>query len=297
MRLLTFEENDAGRLGLLKDDDRTVIDLAAAAEVLRMPAFPSDMVRFIEAGEAALSQARAVLASELTPECTRSLSKLRVKAPIERPRKNVYCVGLNYVAHSKEFQGPQKPLPEHPIIFTKPPRSVVGQGDSVSAYAHLTNELDYEAELGVVIGKTGRDIKPENVPDHIFGYTCINDITARDLQRKHGQWFIGKSMDGFCPIGPAILVREGCAWPPALRIESRVNGEVRQSSVTDQLIFDITRLIVTLSAGHTLEPGDILATGTPAGVGMSFVPPRFLRHGDLVEVEIEKIGILRNSIV
>lgn len=297
MRLLTFATENGSRLGLLKDDGKTVIDLAAAVAALKLPALPPEMVGFIEAGDRALKQAETVLARSLPSTCLLLLSDLKIKAPIERPRKNVYCVGLNYVAHNKEFQGAQKPLPEHPIVFTKPPMTVVGPGDSVNAYPHITSELDYEAELGVVIGKRGRDIKAHEVPSHIFGYTCINDITARDLQRKHAQWFIGKSLDGFCPIGPSILVRDGCAWPPALRIESRVNGEVRQSSTTDQLIFDITRLIVTLSAGHTLEPGDILATGTPAGVGMSFDPPRFMHRGDVVEVEIEKIGILRNVIV
>lgn len=296
MRLLTYAADTGSRLGLLKDDGKSVIDLATAAAALNLPAFPSDMLGFIEAGDQSLRNTDAVLKSDLPPTCLRLLSELKLKAPIERPRKNIYCVGLNYAAHNKEFQGPQKPLPEHPILFTKPPMTVVGSGDTINAYPGLTSELDYEAELGVVIGKRGRDIKASDVPSHIFGYTCVNDITARDLQRRHAQWFIGKSMDGFCPIGPAILVRDECAWPPTLRIESRVNGETRQSSTTDQLIFDITHLIVTLSAGHTLEPGDILATGTPAGVGMSFDPPRFMRSGDVVEVEIEKIGILSNSI-
>ncbi|MFZ5817336.1 MAG: fumarylacetoacetate hydrolase family protein [Bacillota bacterium] len=224
------------------------------------------------------------------------LSEVRLLAPIPRPAKNIYCVGLNYAAHSDEFTGGTKPPPAAPIIFSKTPGTVIGPGEAIDSHPDLTREVDYEAELAVVIGRTGRNIRKEEARAYIFGYTIINDVTARDLQRKHQQWLIGKSLDTFCPMGPFLVHRDEIPWPVALNISSRVNGELRQNSNTRHLIFDIPTLIETLSAGHTLEAGDIIATGTCEGVGMGFNPPRFLKPGDLVEVAIEGIGLLANTV-
>jgi 2-keto-4-pentenoate hydratase/2-oxohepta-3-ene-1,7-dioic acid hydratase in catechol pathway len=204
-------------------------------------------------------------------------------------------VSLNYVRHNQEFTGSDK-LPENPIVFTKAPTSIVGPEDEIRLRPDLTPEVDYEGELGVVIGKTGRDISKDQAQDHIFGYTIINDVTARDLQKRTSQWFLGKSLDTFCPMGPYLVHKSAVAWPVKLDIRTTVNGEVRQDSNTELLYFDIPTLIAAISAGITLEPGDIIATGTPEGVGMGFKPPKFLNTGDMVEVEIEKLGVLRNPV-
>ncbi|MFZ5827925.1 MAG: fumarylacetoacetate hydrolase family protein [Bacillota bacterium] len=225
-----------------------------------------------------------------------ALSEVRLLAPIPRPDKNIYCVGLNYLAHNDEFTGGAKPPPAAPIIFSKTPTTVIGPGEAIESHSDVTREVDYEAELAVVIGRTGRNIRKDEALDYIFGYTMVNDVTARDLQRKHQQWLIGKSLDTFCPMGPFLIHRDEVAWPVALDISCRVNGELRQHSNTRHLIFDIPTLIETLSAGHTLEAGDIIATGTCQGVGMGFNPPRFLKPGDVVEVEIEGFGLLSNTV-
>ena len=183
-----------------------------------------------------------------------------------------------------------------PVYFTKPPTAVVGHEAGVVAWP-VTQNLDYEVELAVVIGKGGRDIPRAKAYDHVFGYTVLNDITARDLQRKHAQWFKGKSLDTFAPLGPWIVHKSDLADPHALRIALRVNGEIRQEATTADMVFRVEELIEVLSAGMTLEPGDILATGTPSGVGAGCVPPQWLKVGDVLEAEVEGIGVLRNRIV
>jgi 2-keto-4-pentenoate hydratase/2-oxohepta-3-ene-1,7-dioic acid hydratase in catechol pathway len=291
MRLVTFRSDDgAARLGVIVGD--AVVDLAAASG----GALPSDMVSFIESGPAALERAREVLASN--PPRT-ALSGVTLLAPIPRPGRNVFCLGLNYHAHAVEATqfGVASKGPEHPIFFTKPPSSVVGPGANIEIDADVTNEVDWEVEMTVVIGPGGRDIAKDTVMDHVFGYTIANDVSARDLQFKHGgQWFKGKGLDTFCPLGPWIVTADEIADPTALEISLRVNGVEKQRSNTSKLIFDIPTTIASLSAGMTLEPGDLILTGTPEGVGFARKPPEFLRPGDVVECEVEQIGILSNPV-
>jgi 2-keto-4-pentenoate hydratase/2-oxohepta-3-ene-1,7-dioic acid hydratase in catechol pathway len=239
------------------------------------------------------------------------LADVTLLAPIPEPARNVMCVGKNYRAHSAEFarsgfdasggsgdtagSGGAPEIPSRPVIFTKSPGSVIGPGDAIDPHTGLTSGLDYEAELAVIIGPGGRGIPAERAWAHVWGYTIINDVTARDLQRDHKQWFLGKSLDTFCPMGPwAVTADEVDAT--SLSVRCWVNGELRQKASTRDLIFGIPELIATLSAGITLHPGDIIATGTPAGVGIGFTPPRFLVPGDEVTVEIEGLGTLTNPV-
>jgi len=224
-------------------------------------------------------------------------------APIPRPARNVFCVGKNYYEHSKEFHNSgfdasagKNAIPDVPIFFTKPPSSVIGPGASIPAHLDTSNTTDYEGELAVVIGTCGRGISAENAFDHVYGYTIINDVTARHIQGLHRQWFLGKSIDGYCPMGPTLLTADAVPDVGALQLITRVNGAVRQDAMVSDLIFDIPTLIETASAGITLEAGDIIATGTPAGVGIGFNPPVYLRKGDQVSITIEPIGELSNTV-
>ncbi len=227
-----------------------------------------------------------------------------VLAPIPAPRRNVFCVGKNYHEHAKEFANSGfdtsaakgELAPDFPVIFTKPASTIVGNGAPVLAFAELTQQLDYEAELAVIIGRPGRGISREAALDHVWGYTIVNDVTARDLQQKHRQWFIGKSMDTFCPMGPWAVTADEVGDPADLNVRCWINGELRQDANTRDLIFDIPTIIATLSAGITLQPGDVIATGTPAGVGIGFKPPRFLRTGDSMTISIDRLGTLTNIV-
>ncbi|MGM0846816.1 MAG: fumarylacetoacetate hydrolase family protein [Bacillota bacterium] len=215
--------------------------------------------------------------------------------PIPKPVKNIMCVGKNYREHAIEM-GSEADIPEHIMIFTKAPTSVTSTMAVVHSHASLTSQLDYEGELAVIIGKKGINISEEEANHHIFGYTILNDITARDLQKQHKQFFLGKSLDTTCPIGPYIVTADEIADPKSLSIKTIVNGEVRQSAPVSDMIFPIERIIAELSAGMTLEPGDIIATGTPSGVGKGFTPPRFLKSGDTIEISINKLGTLINTV-
>ena len=223
----------------------------------------------------------------------RPIGRVRFLAPIPRLRKNIFCMGRNYAEHAKERQAE---VPSVPVFFTKPPTGVIGHEAPVIHHA-VTNQLDYEVELAVVIGRRGVNVSRAKAYDFVFGYTILNDVTARDLQKRHMQWFKGKSLDSFCPIGPWIVHRSAVPDPHQLRISLRVNGETRQAGNTADMVFKIPDLIEVLSAGMTLEPGDVLATGTPSGVAAGFDPPKWLHVGDVVEAEIEGIGLLRNRIV
>jgi len=230
------------------------------------------------------------------------IASVELLAPIPRPARNVFCVGKNYHEHAKEFAGSgfdssaKEVVPEAPVIFTKPSSTVIGPGQSIPNYLDPTDSTDYEGELTVIIGRGGRGITKQDALAHVFGYTIINDVTARTLQHKHRQWFIGKGIDGFCPMGPAILTADEMPDPTKMRLRTSVNGERRQDASVTDLIFDIPTLIETLSAGITLEPGDLIATGTPAGVGLGFTPPRFLKKGDIVMIEVSGIGKLENPV-
>ncbi|MCI2253476.1 fumarylacetoacetate hydrolase family protein [Domibacillus sp. PGB-M46] len=216
-------------------------------------------------------------------------------APIPRPLKNVMCVGKNYRDHAIEMGG-EASVPEHPMIFTKASTAVSAHGAPIPAYESLTDSLDYEGELAVIIGRKGKEISREEAFDYVFGYTVLNDITARDLQSRHKQFFIGKSLDGSCPIGPWIVSKDEIADPHNLAIQTMVNGEIRQQSNTSHFIFPIDEVIHVLSKGMTLEPGDIIATGTPAGVGFAMEPKGTLQKGDTVEITVEGIGTLSNTV-
>jgi 2-keto-4-pentenoate hydratase/2-oxohepta-3-ene-1,7-dioic acid hydratase in catechol pathway len=234
----------------------------------------------------------------------RPLAGHRLLAPIPTPRRNIFCVGKNYHEHAAEFAqsgfdtsaAKGETAPPFPVIFTKAPSTVVGDGDTVLRFAGVTEQLDYEAELGVVIGMPGRGIAKADALAHVWGYTIINDVTARDLQHRHRQWFLGKSMDTFCPMGPWLVTADEVGDPAVLDVKCWVNGELRQNANTRDLIFDIPTIIATLSAGMTLQPGDVIATGTPAGVGIGFSPPKFLAAGDTVRIAIDRLGSLTNTV-
>lgn len=231
-----------------------------------------------------------------------TLSQVKLLAPIPSPERNIFCVGKNYREHAKEFSnsgfeaGAVKgaEIDEYPAVFTKPASSVIGPDADVDLHPQATNSVDYEAELAIVIGKPGRDIPKDQAFKHIFGYTIINDVTARDRQRSHKQWFLGKALDTFCPMGPWITTGDELD-PENLEVKCWVNKELRQNANTRDLIFDIPTLVSTISAGLTLVPGDIISTGTPAGVGIGFNPPKFLKAGDVVTISITGLGSLTNT--
>jgi 2-keto-4-pentenoate hydratase/2-oxohepta-3-ene-1,7-dioic acid hydratase in catechol pathway len=214
-----------------------------------------------------------------------------MQAPIPRPFRHIICLGKNYEEHAKELLGE---VPKAPVYFTKTACPAMGDGAKIPLHEHLTQKVDYEVELAVIIGKTAAKVTPQAAEEVIFGYTILNDITARDLQAKHEQWFLAKSLDGFAPLGPHIVTRDEIPNPAALTIKSHVNDELRQSSTTANLIFTIPQIISNLSQALTLHPGDIIATGTPAGVGHALSPPQYLKPGDKVKCEIENIGTLTN---
>lgn len=230
------------------------------------------------------------------------LDRVTLEAPIPRPRRNIFCVGKNYHEHAHEFSrsgfdssAAAGAVPKHPIIFSKVPETVVADGAPIVIDPQVSSAIDYEAELAVIIGRAGRGIRLEDAFDHVWGYTIVNDVTARDLQGRYSQWLVGKSQDTFCPMGPwAVTKDETDVSDTAIRCF--VNGDIRQSCNTGLLIFDIPTIIATISAGLTLQPGDIIATGTPAGVGIGFDPPRYLKAGDVVRVEIDGIGALENRV-
>ena len=301
MRLITFQRNGDARLGVVVGD--RAVDLAALAEA-NGESLPSDMLALIDAGSDTWARASALVAragANAPANASYPLSEVKLLAPIPRPRKNVICLGLNYADHVEEgsrAMNIQRNLPESPVYFTKPPTTVVGPDAPVYFDEEVSPKMDWEAELAVVIGRQGKKISKERALDYIFGYTCYNDVSARDLQRaRGGQWHLGKSLDTYGPMGPWIVTADELTDPSVLDIACRVNGETKQSSNTKYLIFDIPTCIADYSAGVTLEPGDVISTGTPSGVGFARTPPEFMKPGDTVEVEIEKIGILRNPIV
>jgi 2-keto-4-pentenoate hydratase/2-oxohepta-3-ene-1,7-dioic acid hydratase in catechol pathway len=232
-----------------------------------------------------------------------AMDAVQLIAPLPRPRRNLFCVGKNYHAHAREFAGSGfdssaksgGDIPAAPIIFTKVPECVIGPGEAIVIPAGVSTAIDYEAELAVVIGRGGRGIKAAEAMKHVWGYTIVNDVTARDWQMRHQQWDMGKSFDTFCPMGPWLVTADECDGTRT-QVRCWVNEEERQNASTTDLIFDVPTLIETLSAGITLYPGDVIATGTPVGVGIGFNPPKYLRAGDMVRVEIDGIGVLENPV-
>jgi len=276
------------------------VDLRVAAVALGSGGVSGTLAELVEAGDEGAGEAWSLAGDAVARGlAARPYTDCRPLAPFPAPRRNVICVGKNYRAHVDEvaataLQGGG--APERPIFFTKATTTVIGPGEPIPSHAGLTSKLDYEAEAAIVIGRGGRDIAPEEAWKHVFGYTAINDISARDLQAAHVQWFLGKSLDGSAPMGPLVVHRTAMPPPDELWVRSWVNGELRQAGNLGQLIFDVPTLIATLSAAMTLLPGDIIATGTPAGVGAGFDPPRFLEPGEEVVVEVTGVGRLANRV-
>ena len=312
MRFITFGRKNQQRIGLMGPQDQ-IIDVA---EITRRylrggnPPYLTSMQAFIEAGGKALQAAKKAekyVAGKNLEEQKKlaradallKSSQAKMLSPIPWPRKNVVMLGINYREHVDEGARARSldiKYPEWPVFFTKPATSVIGHMGEV-VHHKVTDKLDWEIELAVVMGKKGRDIPKDKAYDYVFGYTVCLDMTARELQRQHGQWFKGKSLDTFCPLGPWIVHKSALPDPQQVRLICRVNGEVMQDGNTRDMIFDIPTIIESLSSGLTLEPGDIISTGTPSGVGFARVPPVYLKPGDKVEGEVEGIGILQVEIV
>lgn len=296
MKFVTAQDHLGTFVGVMHQDDTKVLPLKRTEETLKgNSSLPDTMIDCISMGEAFYNKVVELTNLAKNEELYILIDDVKLLAPIPRPAKNIFCVGKNYAEHAIEM-GSADDIPEHVMVFTKAPTTVIGPNEQILNHAEITNQLDYEGELAVIIGKRGIGIKREEALDYVFGYTIINDITARDLQSKHKQFFLGKSLDTTCPMGPWIVHTSSIKKPNQLNIETLVNKEVRQQSNTEHFIFPIEEVIEVLSKGMTLEPGDIIATGTPAGVGKGFKPPRFLNAGDLIEIEIESIGTLSNQI-
>ena len=294
MRLVTFSDAQGMRIGVHDAGSNTIVDITKSSRL------PKDMTAFVALGKNGLQRARRAVKSG---ENRIPADSVKLHAPIPRPAKNILCVGKNYHDHAKEFHNSgfdasagADAIPELPIMFTKWPNSVIGPGEAIPSANDYTNSTDYEGELTVVIGEGGRNISKARAYHHVYGYTIVNDATARTLQQSHKQWFLGKSLDGYCPMGPCIVTSDEIEDVTQLRLVTKVNGELRQDAYVSQLIFDIPTLIETLSKVMTLEPGDLIATGTCAGVGIGFNPPKFLQPGDMVAVTIEPIGTLENPV-
>jgi 2-keto-4-pentenoate hydratase/2-oxohepta-3-ene-1,7-dioic acid hydratase in catechol pathway len=299
MRLVTYRRDGVPRLGIVRGEQ--LIDAASLEGFTNI----TDMVGLIEQGPGGFTRLRQALDGVSDSQLQQRgasfpLAQAHLLAPIPRPRRNLFCLGRNYLEHALERvgsqSGPAADVPKFPIFFSKATGTIAGPFDDLLFDPGVSARLDWEVELGIIIGRRGKNIPAAHALEHIFGYTVINDISARDLQFQHSQWFKGKSLDNSCPCGPWIVTSDEVANPHKLRLLLRVNGVVKQDSNTGLMIFNIPTIIETLSAGLTLEPGDIIATGTPAGVGDARTPPEYLKAGDVMETEIEGIGSLRNRI-
>jgi len=292
LRIATYWWGGRRHVGALSRDGKAVVPLALGE-------------RAHAVGALALVEAMATGAREPKPAgASLPLAAIRLDAPIPVPRRNIFCSGVNYRAHAAEWaasgldaapRAAGQEVPEHPVIFSKVPECVVAPGTPIRIPERASTAIDYEAELAVIIGKEGRDIPASRAMAHVWGYTAFNDVTARDLQRRHRQWLIGKSLDTFGPMGPCLVSADEVDGADT-RVRCWVNAELRQDARTRDLIFGIPELIAAISNGLTLHPGDIIATGTPSGVGIGFEPPRYLRRGDVVRIEIDGIGVLENRV-
>ncbi|MCX4985763.1 fumarylacetoacetate hydrolase family protein [Streptomyces sp. NBC_00572] len=295
MRLLTFTTTTgaAPRLGVETDDH--VLDLTALADHTGT-SVPNDLLGLVQAGPAALDTVRRLLDGDRPDHAVHRTEDVRLSAPF-RPGK-IIGVGLNYVEHVEESSrslDTDKELPPRPVLFSKPATAVTGPGAPILHNADLTTQLDWECELAVVIGRTAYRVSEEEAYGHIFGFSIVNDISARD-QRRSGQWFFSKGQDSYAPFGPVVVTADAIPDPMALDLSLRVNGVTKQKSNTRHMLFPIARLIADISSGMTLEPGDVIATGSPSGVGAGMVPPEFLAPGDTVEATVELIGTLTNPV-
>lgn len=281
MRLRTFKHNNDVKIGIVKDNLIYTLPYNSMNELIESGKTPQELFDLVS--------------DKINIDETQTL------APIPNPKQDIICLGINYMAHAeesarykKEAFGGDRPFA---VYFSKRANECVATEGNIPSYSELVDSLDYECELAVIIGKDAKNISEEKAFDYVFGYTILNDISARNLQTRHKQWYFGKSLDGFCPMGPDIVTEDEFNRPPVLSIQSYINGELRQNSNTGLLIFDIPHVISELSQGTTLKAGTIISMGTPAGVGMGFQPPKFLKKGDVIECRIEKIGNLKNYVI
>ena len=295
MRFITFKKNNEIRAGL-EILNKGIIDINKVDENL-----PTDLNNIIKNYSMIKDQIQNIYKSQ---NIHYSMNEIDLLSPIPVPVRDIICVGKNYAEHAKEVQKSsfstlqgKMQVPEEPIIFNKATTSVIGPNDKIELVNDRTNTTDYEGELGVIIGKRTKNIKYSNATDVIFGYTIINDVTARKLQNNHKQWFIGKSPDTYCPIGPCIVTKDEIKIIEDIKIQTFINGEIRQTGIVKDMIFNIPTIIETLAKSMTLVEGDIIATGTPSGVGIGFDPPKFLKSGDKVKISIDPIGILENDVI
>lgn len=292
MKLLTFEYNGKRSAGVLSEDGKNVIKINIEGKEYEDIGYMLSSLKDISIEK--------IRKYQLDSKDSIPLSDVKLCAPIPYPNQDVICLGINYMAHAEESArykeqafGGERPFA---VYFSKRVNEAVADGEYIDGHFDIVDSLDYEVELAVIIGKDAKNVKKEDVFEHILGYTILNDISARNLQTQHKQWYFGKSLDGFTPMGPWIVTTDEFVNPPALKISSKVNGEIRQDSSTDLFIFDIAHVVNELSQGMTLKAGTIISMGTPAGVGMGFVPPKFLKSGDIIECEIEGIGSVKNII-
>lgn len=291
MKLATYQYKSDQYVGVVSDDLQTVTPYQLSKDVAQRGAL--GIIEMMADGQTLPAMGQAV-----------ALKDVCLLAPIPKPRRNIFCVGKNYLDHVKEIkdsklgeaQGSMANLPKHPVVFSKVPETVIASRMGIDSHPAATQEVDYEAELAVVIAKKGKAISKTDAMKYVWGYTIINDVSARDVQAKHVQFHIGKSFDTFCPMGPWLVSADELDEKNT-KIQCWVNGELRQDGNTNQMIFDIPTVIESISAGMTLYPGDVIATGTPSGVGMGFKPPRFLKKGDSVKIQIDGIGVLENPVI
>jgi 2-keto-4-pentenoate hydratase/2-oxohepta-3-ene-1,7-dioic acid hydratase in catechol pathway len=299
VKLVTYEAGGRVSIGLYQRGIIYDLDGSYVSVFGERGGFPKDMLSLIEGGDDTLERARQLDKSLVewggrlkAAGVTYGEAEVHLLAPIPRPRKNIVCLGVNYAEHAEETG---HELPRFPVFFTKPPTVVIGPYDPIRLPT-CSWQIDYEAELAFVFGRKGRNIGPENALDYVAGYMVMDDVTARDLQSNHQQWFKGKGLDTFGPMGPYFVTKEEVPNPHGLRLRTWLNGEVMQDSSTMNMIFKIPALVSCLSMDMTVEPGDIVSTGTPSGIGHSRSPPVYLKAGDLVEVEVEGVGVLRNKV-
>ena len=289
---------DAVRLGAVRGD--RLVDVTALMHGGPFEHAAATLLDLVLAGPEAWTAVALAVESAGESAPGHATTDLEWHAPIPRPRKNIACLGMNYSAHIQEtaaMRGKDAKIPQVPVIFTKAPTTVNTPFGDIVVDRGATSQVDWEVELGVVIGRTGKNIHAARAYDYVFGYTALNDVTARDLQKRHLQFYKGKSLDGFCPMGPVVVTADEFGDPQHKRLTTRVNGVVKQDGTTANMIFPVTSIIEWLSKGLTIEAGDLIATGTPDGVGMGRIPPEYLQDGDVLETEIEGIGVLRNTIV
>ncbi|TQR20242.1 fumarylacetoacetate hydrolase family protein [Psychrobacillus vulpis] len=296
MKLLSYRLNDQIYFGPKVKKEEAVWDVLTIQKTLQvLPSFPATIVEGISLGMDFVEQIRKLIEvaskDENVENFKRAFTEIEWLSPIPRTPKNIMAVGKNYADHAKEMGGVANDF----VVFTKSPTSIAADEQTLSIHADKTSSYDYEGELAIVIGKKGKNIPSKLAYDYIFGYTIANDLTARDLQKKHQQFFLGKSLDGSCPLGPYVVTKDELPNPQELSVVTKVNDEIRQNGKTSNMVYSVEQIISEISSAVTLEPGDVILTGTPAGVGNGFNPPKYLKTGDIVKVSIEGIGTLVNK--